>query len=69
MSAIELYGQASSDFDAKLAETQALLQRVGSEFSPLALACSLGAEDMVLVHLLHRLGWRRPGLSGQRLFC
>ena len=56
MSAIELYGQASSDFDAKLAETQALLQRVGSEFSPLALACSLGAEDMVLVHLLHRLG-------------
>jgi phosphoadenosine phosphosulfate reductase len=56
MSAIELYGHASSDFDAKLAETQALLQRVGSEFSPLALACSLGAEDMVLVHLLHRLG-------------
>lgn len=56
MSAIELYGQASSDFDAKLAQTQALLQRVGSEFSPLALACSLGAEDIVLVHLLHRLG-------------
>ena len=53
MSAIEIYGRASADFDAKLAESQALLRQVGAELQPVVQASSLGAEDMVITHLLH----------------
>ena len=52
MSAVSLYAKASTDFDAKLAETIALLKRAAQEFSPLTQASSLGAEDMVITHLL-----------------
>jgi phosphoadenosine phosphosulfate reductase len=52
MSAVSLYAKASADFDSKLAETTALLQRAAQEFSPLTQASSLGAEDMVITHLL-----------------
>jgi phosphoadenosine phosphosulfate reductase len=52
MSAVSLYAKASPDFDAKLAETIALLKRAAQEFSPLTQASSLGAEDMVITHLL-----------------
>jgi phosphoadenosine phosphosulfate reductase len=52
MSAVSLYAKASADFDAKLAETIALLKRAAQEFTPLTQASSLGAEDMVITHLL-----------------
>ena len=45
MSAVSLYAKASPDFDAKLVETSDLLKRAAQEFSPLAQASSLGAED------------------------
>jgi len=62
MSAIDLNARASSTFDAKLAETSALLQQAVKEHAGapggaprITLACSLGAEDMVLAHLINQL--------------
>jgi phosphoadenosine phosphosulfate reductase len=55
MSAIDLHARPSKDFEAKLAETQALLLRAASEFSPMTQASSLGAEDVVITHLINRL--------------
>ena len=55
MSAISLHDRPSKDFDARLAETQALLIRAAAEFSPLTQASSLGAEDVVITHLINRL--------------
>jgi phosphoadenosine phosphosulfate reductase len=55
MSAITLYAKASPDFAAKLAATQALLVDTTARFSPITQASSLGAEDMVITHLLHTL--------------
>ena len=63
MNAIELNARASVDFDAKLAETSALLQQVTRDYAPLipgsapriSQASSLGAEDMVLSHLINAL--------------
>jgi phosphoadenosine phosphosulfate reductase len=63
MSAIELNARASSNFAEKLAETQALLQQAALDYARLntaaapriTLACSLGAEDMVLAHLVNSL--------------
>ncbi len=48
---------ASADFDAKLARTRALLVQAGGEYPPqhITQASSLGAEDMVVSHLIHRL--------------
>ncbi|MDE1981739.1 MAG: phosphoadenylyl-sulfate reductase [Betaproteobacteria bacterium] len=40
--------------DARIEETLLLLQRAVAEFQPLALASSLGAEDMVLTDLIFR---------------
>jgi len=63
MSAIDLNARASRDYAQKLAQTQALLQQAALDYAPLAaggeprvsLACSLGAEDMVLAHLINAL--------------
>ena len=63
MSAIDLNARACADFAHKLAETQALLQQASLDYAPLTagaaprvtLACSLGAEDMVLAHLINSL--------------
>ncbi|MCF8160367.1 MAG: phosphoadenylyl-sulfate reductase [Polaromonas sp.] len=56
MSAIDLNARASNNFVQKLAETQALLQQAGRDHAPrITLACSLGAEDMVLAHLVNSL--------------
>jgi len=55
MSAIDLPARASKDFDAKLAATRALLQRAAAEFTPLTQASSLGAEDVVITHLINSL--------------
>jgi len=53
--ATTLNARASDDFAAKLAETQALLQRAAAAFSPLTQASSLGAEDVVITHLINSL--------------
>jgi len=63
MSAIDLNARASDSFDAKLAETTALLQQAARDYAAsnpfgpprVTLACSLGAEDMVLAHLINQL--------------
>ncbi len=63
MSAINLNARPSANFAAKLKETAELLEAAAQDFAPthaatpprITLACSLGAEDMVLVHLIHEL--------------
>ena len=62
-SAIELNARASSDFEAKLAETTALLQQAARDYAPqvaggaprVTQASSLGAEDVVVSHLINSL--------------
>jgi phosphoadenosine phosphosulfate reductase len=53
--ATTLNARASDDYAAKLAETQALLQRAAADFSPVTQASSLGAEDVVITHLINSL--------------
>lgn len=53
--AIALNARASAGFAAKLAETEALLRRAAAEFGPVTQASSLGAEDVVITHLINRL--------------
>ena len=53
--ATELHAKASPDFAAKLAETEALLTRAAADFQPLTQASSLGAEDVVITHIINRL--------------
>lgn len=55
MGAIDLHARPSKDFDAKLAETVALLQRAAAKYSPVTQASSLGAEDVVITHLINHL--------------
>jgi phosphoadenosine phosphosulfate reductase len=62
MSAIELNAHPSKDFEAKLAETVALLKQAALDYAPLSggpmrvtQASSLGAEDVVLSHLINAL--------------
>jgi phosphoadenosine phosphosulfate reductase len=60
MGAIELNARPSKDYAAKLAETQALLVRAATEFAPLKQASSLGAEDVVITHLVNALALDIP---------
>jgi phosphoadenosine phosphosulfate reductase len=55
MGAIELHAKASDRFEERLAATQALLRRAASEFAPVKQASSLGAEDVVITHLINHL--------------
>jgi len=55
MGAIDRHAKPSKDFEAKLAETKALLQRAAAELQPLKQASSLGAEDVVITHLIETL--------------
>jgi phosphoadenosine phosphosulfate reductase len=63
MSAVALHARASADFDSKLATTRAALQHLvqdhgrapGAATSPVVQASSLGAEDMVVSHLINTL--------------
>jgi len=55
LKATEQNAKASPDFAAKLAETQALLRRATAEFTPVTQASSLGAEDVVITHLINSL--------------
>ena len=56
MSAISLYARPSPDFAQKLAHSLALLKTAAADHSPLTQASSLGAEDMVVTHLMHEAG-------------
>lgn len=56
MSAISLYARPSASFDAKLAHSLALLRQVATEHAPLTQASSLGAEDVVVTHLIALAG-------------
>jgi phosphoadenosine phosphosulfate reductase len=56
MGAISLYAKASPDFAEKLAHSLALLKSSAATYSPLTQASSLGAEDMVVTHLLQEAG-------------
>lgn len=58
--AIELYARPSAEFDARLAQTRALLQRAAREYAPVTQASSLGAEDVVLTHLINALALDIP---------
>ena len=59
--AIGRNARASADFDAKLAQTQALLMQAAREHTAIdgahqiVQASSLGAEDMVVTHVINRL--------------
>lgn len=61
MNAIDLNARASTDYAQKLVQTKALLEQAALDYAPpnpgaqpgIALACSLGAEDMVLAHLIN----------------
>ncbi|RYF17134.1 MAG: phosphoadenylyl-sulfate reductase [Comamonadaceae bacterium] len=55
MGAIDLHARPTRDFDAKLEQTRKLLLRAASEFAPLKQASSLGAEDVVITHLVNGL--------------
>ncbi len=54
LNAIALNAKASADFKEKLAETIALLKQAVSEFAPVTQASSLGAEDVVITHLINQ---------------
>ena len=56
MSAIDLYNHPSADFAAKVERAIALLREQASAHPRLTQASSLGAEDMVVTHLVHLAG-------------
>ena len=75
-SAITLHARASSGFDAKLAATRTLLQQAALDYAPhtakssttnssghaalITQASSLGAEDMVVSHLINSMALDIP---------
>lgn len=58
--ATDLHARASKEFEAKLAQSQELLRRAAAQFAPLTQASSLGAEDVVITHLIDSLGLDIP---------
>ena len=56
MTAISLYARPTADFSQKLARSLALLKSAAADYLPLTQASSLGAEDMVVTHLLYEAG-------------
>lgn len=56
MNAISLYAKASPDFAQKHQASRALLKSAAAQCMPLTQASSLGAEDMVVTHLIHETG-------------
>ncbi len=53
--ATELHAKPSTGFQGKLHASLMLLTKTELEFTPITQASSLGAEDMVVTHLLHEL--------------
>ncbi len=60
LQATRLHARPSADFDAKLARTQDLLRRAAAEFAPVTQASSLGAEDVVITHIINTLALDIP---------
>jgi phosphoadenosine phosphosulfate reductase len=60
MTAVSLHAKASKDFGEKLTATLALLQHAAKDYGPVTQASSLGAEDVVITHLINRLGLNIP---------
>lgn len=60
MGAVDLHARASATYADKLAATRELLQRAPRDFAPLKQASSLGAEDVVITHLINALGLAIP---------
>ncbi len=56
MTAIALYNRPSPDFAAKVERSIALLRETAANHPRLTQASSLGAEDMVVTHLMHLAG-------------
>jgi len=56
MSAIDLYNHPSADFGTKVERAIALLREQAALHPKLTQASSLGAEDMVVTHLIHLAG-------------
>ncbi|MDD2547565.1 MAG: phosphoadenylyl-sulfate reductase [Burkholderiaceae bacterium] len=54
-----LHARASDEYEAKLGEARALLQRAAAQ-GPVTQASSLGAEDVVITHLINALGLDIP---------
>jgi phosphoadenosine phosphosulfate reductase len=52
--AVAMNANPSPQYDVKLAETLALLKQAAAEFSPVTQASSLGAEDVVITHLINQ---------------
>ena len=52
MNAISLHAKPSASFAQKLEASKALLRSAAAQYSPLTQASSLGAEDMVVSHLI-----------------
>ena len=71
-SAIKTNARASIDFNAKLATTRALLAQAAQDYAPVSegaarlitQASSLGAEDMVISHLINQLPAALAGSIG-----
>ncbi|HNV59781.1 MAG TPA: phosphoadenylyl-sulfate reductase [Rhodoferax sp.] len=56
MSAIDLHARASKDYAKKLSETQGVLAQAASDYAgAVTQASSLGAEDVVISHLINSL--------------
>jgi phosphoadenosine phosphosulfate reductase len=55
MNAIQLYAKPSAGFAGKVHASLVLLTKAEHNHSPITQASSLGAEDMVVTHLLHTL--------------
>lgn len=58
--AIDLHARACAGYEARLAETRRLLQRAAADFAPVTQASSLGAEDVVITHLINSLALDIP---------
>lgn len=56
MSAISLHAKPSPTYAQKLKASKALLLSAAAQYAPLTQASSLGAEDMVISHLIHDTG-------------
>ena len=56
MTAIELYAKPSATFTQKLSASKALLLSAAAQYTPITQASSLGAEDMVVSHLVVETG-------------
>ena len=56
MSAISVYAKPSASFAQKLEASKALLLSAAAQYSPITQASSLGAEDMVVTHLIAETG-------------